>query len=117
MTPKERSNGRCEAEVLQWIQCDGYMKWAQCAHKGTCKAHIWTRRHCGKVKEHHDVVIWSCEEHNLNQMDGRFGMRAPLERAQAAWDVIMANAKDKISTRNMLGKRPEKGTAPYVHTE
>lgn len=105
-----RSGSRCEAEYETVIAGD----WTRCIKRATVAAHIFPRGKCGAARDLIEAVINTCAAHNIDHFDGRVkGIRAPLRFAQAAYDKIIAVAKDKESARAVLGPRPEPGTAPY----
>lgn len=116
---RERSGGQCEAEVaygivfwLSWL--DSKPRWKRCTNQGQVAAHIYPRGKNGAARDLPVAVIFACNEHNLDHYDERGnGVRVPLEFAQAAHDQIISVARDKPSTRAVLGPPPEKGVEPY----
>jgi hypothetical protein len=106
---KIASKGQCEVEVSP-----GECGWARCPMKGTQAAHIYPRAKCGKARDLPEVVVWTCNLHNCDHFDGRkLGIRVPIGAAQLAWQTIYDMAKDKPSSRALLGPKPEVGIAPY----
>jgi len=103
------SAGRCEVE-------ENYsgLHWARCLKKGEVAAHIYPRAKCGRARDRAEVVVFACVPHNCDHFDGRSGTRVPLAAAQLAWQTIMDAAKDKPSSRALLGPKPEKGQVPYL---
>ena len=97
-----RSRWQCEAELFD--DSDGL--WFRCPKLGNQAAHIYTRRRCGRARDLVEAVIWTCQEHNLNHLDGREGVRAPLPYRIMAWEKIVELAKDQASTLSLVGSHP-----------
>lgn len=116
----ERSRGRCEMEVAGRFL---FMRtWDRCKTQAQDLAHVFTRPKNGKARDLPDAVIHACRAcHEASEGKlGVNGVRVPLERAQAAWWLILHHSKLGTSAEDRLrihigsvGELPEKGVPPY----
>ncbi len=119
-----RSGSRCEAELagLHPYGKSAGSVWTVCGKRAVCAAHIYQRARCGKARDMLEVVIHTCEAHNVDHLTRNTkGVRAPLAYAQGAWEAILTHSKLGTDAEDRLrihiasaGERPEKGQGIYA---
>lgn len=75
--------------------------WRPCLRSGSDGAHIYRRWKCGKAKFDDAVGLTACRECHVLYDTYSAGVRVPIARHRAAYDVI--KAASKVMT---IGERP-----------
>lgn len=98
-----RSNGQCEFERRQWSVRLGRYEFLRCDRAGWHTAHIFRRwKTCRAAKFDPVVALNACADCHVGFDAYEEWVRAPVEMARAAWDLIVAACK----SADGLGPRP-----------